>query len=35
VRTYVAGDKHVAQHLARKKGNHIQRDRVIVVWDAK
>jgi hypothetical protein len=35
VRTYAAGDKVVAQHLAHKRGGLIERDRVLVVWDAK
>ena len=33
VRTYVAGDKVLAQHLAQKEGGKIARDRVVVAWD--
>jgi ketosteroid isomerase-like protein len=33
VRTYVAGDKVLAQHLAHKRGGKIERDRVVVAWD--
>lgn len=35
VRTYAAGDKVVAQHLARKKSGLIGHDRVVVAWDAE
>jgi hypothetical protein len=35
VRTYAAGDKVVAQHLAHKRDGLIERDRVLIVWDAK
>jgi hypothetical protein len=35
VRTYAAGDKVVSQHLAHKRDGLIERDRVVVVWDAK
>lgn len=35
VRIYAAGDRVIAQHLARKKGGLIGHDRVVVVWDAK
>ncbi|WP_437691286.1 hypothetical protein [Sorangium sp. So ce176] len=35
VRVYAAGDRVVAQHLARKKDGLIGHDRVVVVWDAK
>ncbi|MCC6554082.1 MAG: hypothetical protein IT372_13840 [Polyangiaceae bacterium] len=35
VRTYAAGDKAVAQHLARKRHGRIERDRVVVAWDAE
>jgi hypothetical protein len=35
VRTYVAGDKVVAQHLARKKNGLIDHDRMVVAWDAE
>lgn len=34
VRTYAAGDKVVAQHLAHKRQGRIERDRVVVAWDA-
>lgn len=33
VRTYEAGDKVVAQHLAHKRGGRIAHDRVVVAWD--
>jgi hypothetical protein len=35
VRTYVAGDKVVAHHLARKKNGLIGHDRMVVAWDAE
>ncbi|WP_437309095.1 hypothetical protein [Sorangium sp. So ce388] len=35
VRVYAAGDRVVAQHLARKKNGLIVHDRVAVVWDAE
>jgi hypothetical protein len=34
VRTYVAGDKAIAQHVAHKVGGKIDRDRVVCAWDA-
>lgn len=34
LRTYAAGDKVLAQHLARKHGGRIERDRVVIAWDA-
>ena len=34
LRTYAAGDKAVAQHLAHKHGGRIDRDRVVIAWDA-
>jgi len=34
VRTYAAGDKSVAQHVAHKHGGRIDRDRVVLAWDA-
>jgi hypothetical protein len=34
VRAYAAGDKVIAQHLARKHGGRIERDRLVVAWDA-
>lgn len=33
MRTYVAGDKVIAQHLAHKRGGKIDRDRLVVAWD--
>ncbi|WP_437816773.1 hypothetical protein [Sorangium sp. So ce1078] len=35
VRVYAAGDRVVAQHLARKKNGLIDHDRVVVAWDAE
>ena len=35
VRVYAAGDRVVAQHLARKKDGLIVHDRIAVVWDAE
>lgn len=35
VRTYAAGDTVMAQHLARKRDGLIERDRVLVAWDAQ
>jgi hypothetical protein len=32
-RTYAAGDRVLAQHVARKKGGRIEHDRVLVAWD--
>jgi hypothetical protein len=34
VRTYVAGDKAIAQHIARKQNGQIVHDRIVVAWDA-
>jgi ketosteroid isomerase-like protein len=34
LRTYAAGDKVVAQHLAHKHGGRIERDRMVIAWDA-
>jgi hypothetical protein len=34
LRTYAAGDKALAQHLARKHGGRIERDRLVVAWDS-
>jgi len=34
VRTYAAGDKVLAQHLAHKHGGRIDRDRMVIAWDA-
>jgi ketosteroid isomerase-like protein len=34
LRTYAAGDKVIAQHIARKHNGRIERDRVVVAWDA-
>jgi uncharacterized protein (TIGR02246 family) len=33
VRTYAAGDKVLAQHLAHKKNGRIAHDRLVVAWD--
>lgn len=33
-RTYAAGDKVIAQHIAHKHGGRIDRDRMVIVWDA-
>ena len=33
VRTYEAGDKVIAQHIAHKKGGRIHHDRMVVAWD--
>jgi len=35
VRTYEAGDKMVAQHLAHKENGRISHDRLVVAWDAE
>ncbi|WP_437337025.1 hypothetical protein [Sorangium sp. So ce394] len=35
VRIYAAGDRVVAQHLARKRNGLIGHDRVVVAWDAE
>ncbi len=34
IRTYAAGDKALAQHVAHKHGGRIDRDRVVMAWDA-
>jgi hypothetical protein len=34
LRTYAAGDKVVAQHVAHKHGGRIDRDRMVIAWDA-
>jgi ketosteroid isomerase-like protein len=34
VRTYEAGDQVIAQHLAHKRHGRIERDRIVVAWDA-
>jgi hypothetical protein len=34
LRTYAAGDKALAQHLAHKHGGRIDRDRLVIAWDA-
>jgi ketosteroid isomerase-like protein len=34
MRTYAAGDKVVAQHVAHKHGGRIDRDRMVIAWDA-
>ena len=33
VRTYEAGDKVVAQHIAQKKNGRIEHDRLVIAWD--
>lgn len=33
IRTYEAGDKVVAQHIAQKKNGRIEHDRLVVAWD--
>jgi hypothetical protein len=35
VRTYAAGDRAIAQHLARKRDGLIVHDRMVVAWDAE
>lgn len=32
-RVYAAGDKAIAQHVARKSGGRIAHDRLVVAWD--
>jgi ketosteroid isomerase-like protein len=32
-RIYAAGDKAIAQHVARKRGGRISHDRLVVAWD--
>jgi hypothetical protein len=34
LRTYAAGDKVIAQHVAHKNGGRIDRDRMVIAWDA-
>jgi hypothetical protein len=34
LRTYAAGDRAMAQHIAHKHGGRIDRDRVVIAWDA-
>jgi hypothetical protein len=34
LRTYAAGDKALAQHVAHKHGGRIERDRLVIAWDA-
>jgi hypothetical protein len=34
LRTYAAGDRAQAIHLARKHGGRIDRDRMVIAWDA-
>ncbi len=34
LRTYVAGDKAVAQHLAHKHAGRIESDRLVIAWDS-
>ncbi len=33
LRTYVAGDRVIAQHLARKEHGLITHDRMVIAWD--
>lgn len=33
LRTYAAGDKALAQHIAYKRGGLIVRDRLVIAWD--
>jgi hypothetical protein len=34
LRTYAAGDKAVASHVAHKHAGRIDRDRLVIAWDA-
>jgi hypothetical protein len=34
LRTYAAGDKALGQHLCHKHGGRIDRDRLVIAWDA-
>ncbi len=34
LRTYAAGDKALAQHVAHKHAGRIDRDRLVIAWDA-
>ena len=34
LRTYAAGDRALAQHVAHKHGGRIDRDRMVIAWDA-
>jgi ketosteroid isomerase-like protein len=34
LRTYAAGDKAQAVHMAKKHGGRIDRDRMVIAWDA-
>jgi SnoaL-like domain len=34
LRTYAAGDKALAQHLAHKHGGRIDKDRLVIAWDS-
>jgi hypothetical protein len=34
LRTYAAGDKAMAQHVAHKHAGRIDRDRLVIAWDA-
>jgi hypothetical protein len=34
LRTYAAGDRALAQHIAHKHGGRIDRDRIVIAWDA-
>jgi hypothetical protein len=34
LRTYAAGDRALAQHIAHKHAGRIDRDRMVIAWDA-
>jgi hypothetical protein len=34
LRVYAAGDRALAQHVAHKYGGRIDRDRMVIAWDA-
>ena len=34
LRTYAAGDRALAQHIAHKHTGRIERDRMVIAWDA-
>jgi hypothetical protein len=34
LRTYAAGDKALVQHVAHKHGGRIDKDRLLIAWDA-
>jgi hypothetical protein len=33
-RTYAAGDRAIAQHIAHKSAGRIDHDRIVIAWDA-